>query len=162
MAAETSVKQDIMYRDYTVTPLVPDQIAQAYALIQAAESSVSLEQWQDFVGYLTSPGKDGASRRGIMTLRNGEGYIFGLFTYFVRPDLRHGQVLVVDNFLAMTLLDRRGLAEVLLSSMARIGEEHGCHAINMDIAQKHTWITDYLTDSGHEVEKLGFCKILSL
>ncbi|MEE8516919.1 MAG: hypothetical protein V3T02_09805 [Alphaproteobacteria bacterium] len=151
-----------MHRDYTVTPLVPDQIAQAYALIQAVESSVSLKQWRDFVDSVTCPAKKAAPNRGIMTLRNGEGYIFGLFTYFIRPDLHHGRVLVVDNFLAMTLLDQRGLAETLLSSMTRIGEEHGCHAINMDIAQKHTWITDYLTDTGHEVENLRFCKILSL
>ena len=151
-----------MHTDYTVTPLVPDQIAQAYALIQAAESSISLKQWQDFVDSVICPAKNSAPNRGIMTLRDEEEYIFGLFTYFVRPDLHHGRVLVVDNFLAMTLLDRRGLAETLLSSMARIGEEHGCHAINMDIAQKHTWISDYLTATGHEVEKLGFCKILSL
>ena len=151
-----------MQSDYTVTPLVPDQIAQAYALIQAAESSISLKQWRDFVGSVTCPAKKAASNRGIMTLRDEEGYIFGLFTYFVRPDLRHGRVLVVDNFLAMTLLDRRGLAEALLSSMARIGEEHGCQAINMNIAQKHTWITDYLTATGHAVEKLRFCKILNL
>jgi hypothetical protein len=32
----------------------------------------------------------------------------------------------------------------------------------MNIAQKHTWITDYLTATGHEVEKLRFCKILNL
>jgi hypothetical protein len=151
-----------MPSDYTVTPLVADQIAQAYTLIQAAESSVSLEQWRDFADSVTCPAKEAALNRGIMTLRNGEGYIFGLFTYFIRPDLRHRRVLVVDNFLAMTLLDRRGLAETLLASMARIGEQHGCHAINMDIARQHTWITDYLTDTGHEVEKLGFCKILSL
>ena len=141
-----------MHRDYTVTPLVPDQIAQAYALIQAAESSISLKQWQDFVESVTCPTKKAAPNRGIMTLRDEEGYIFGLFTYFVRPDLRHDRVLVIDNFLAMTLL----------SSMARIGEENGCHAINMDIARKYTWITDYLTNTGHEVEKLRFCKILSL
>jgi hypothetical protein len=151
-----------MHSDYTVTPLVPDQTAQAYALIQAAESSISLKQWQDFVDSVTRPPKNSAPNRGIMALRDEEGYIFGLFTYFVRPDLRHHRVLVVDNFLAMTLLDRRGLAESLLSSMARLGEEHGCHAINMDIAQKHSWISDYLTATGHEVEKLRFCKILSL
>ncbi len=151
-----------MHSDYTVTPLAPGQIAQAYALIQVAESSISLKQWRDFVDSVTCPAKKAAPNRGIMTLRDEEGYIFGLFTYFVRPDLRHGRVLVVDNFLAMTLLDRKGLAEALLSSIARIGEEHGCHAINMDIARKHTWISDYLTNTGHEVEKLRFCKILSL
>ena len=62
-----------MHRDYTVTPLVPDQIAQAYALIQAAESSVSLEQWQDSADSVTCPAKEAALNRGIMTHRNGEG-----------------------------------------------------------------------------------------
>ncbi|MEE8549106.1 MAG: hypothetical protein V3S74_06495 [Alphaproteobacteria bacterium] len=38
----------------------------------------------------------------------------------------------------------------------------GFSRILPDPAQKHTWITDYLTDTGHEVEKLRFFKILSL
>ncbi len=42
------------------------------------------------------------------------------------------------------------------SGLARIGW------ILPDIAQKHTWIADYLTDTGHEVEKFRFLKILSL
>ncbi|MCH8092367.1 MAG: hypothetical protein IIC57_08480, partial [Proteobacteria bacterium] len=52
-----------MQSDYTVTPLVPDQIAQAYALIQAVESSVSLKQWRDFVDSVTCPAKKAAPKK---------------------------------------------------------------------------------------------------
>lgn len=124
-----------MTRLFSVQDLRPDEAARAYPLVQSAMPGLNLARWTGFVRGITKARSRGAERRsGIMTIRSDRGYIHGLFSYTVAPNLRHGRVLLVDNFVALDLIDPELPAKALGKVMESVALHFDCQAIYLNVA----------------------------
>ena len=115
---------------YEVASLEPEQIAQAFPLIQATDGAVTLERWKSFAEEMTSRDRQG-SGRGIITLRTSQGYIHGLFSYMALPNLRHGRKLLIDDVSMMGIGDRRAIMYALVQSIEDAARREGCAALSI-------------------------------
>ena len=100
---------------YDARSLTPEQIPQAFPLISVTAPGLSLERWEDYASSFFGP--SGPAMTGeIVTVQNAEGYIYGLAICNPRPDLCHGRILEVENFVSLDLTGGRRAASVLLKA----------------------------------------------
>lgn len=160
---------------FIAKPLGRGQIDQAYPLVCAMAPGLGIDQWRAFAAALldsatvgSSAGKDGLpAARGIMTVQNAQGYMHGLFSYAVEPQLLHGRTLCVDNFVVLDLFDVAGPAETLLQAMEVLARQLGCTAIHTTLPERYmprdsrrNPIPDCFHTEGHRQETIRFCKDL--
>ena len=107
-------------------PLDLDRVNQAYPVVHASLPSLDLKQWRRFANRLIRSRHPAA---GIMTAQQG-GYIRGLFCHWQQPSLKHGELLVVDNFSVLDMFDPHRAADLLVEAMERIAEMVQCKAIH--------------------------------
>jgi len=107
-------------------PLESDHIDLAYPLVVTLHPSLSLEAWRLYADRLIS-GNDAPT--GIVTVRNPFGTIQGLASYLRRPTLSSGDVLQVDDLIALDLIDPDSISRALMDALAQIGRTLGCHAV---------------------------------
>ncbi|CAO3418340.1 hypothetical protein [Azospirillum endophyticum] len=157
---------------FIAKPLGRRQIDQAYPLVCAIAPGLGVDQWRAFAAALlddaTRSGGSGLpADRGIMTVQNAQGYMHGLFSYAVEPQLFHGRTLSVDNFIVLDLFDVAGIAGTLLQAMEGLARRLGCTAIHTTLperylsrASRRTPIPDCFHIEGHRQETIRFCKDL--
>jgi hypothetical protein len=150
-------------RQLTLKNLTADEVAQAYPLIRTSFPEVTLEAWRRFVDALVRP--QSPPRGGFLTVLCEQGYIAGLCSYRIEPDLLHGQVLAVDLFVAYDLFDRSAIAAALAEGLERTARDNGCQAVHTHLIDRgrggsRSGLVDALTRQGHEVEFVGLCKSL--
>lgn len=146
-----------------------EEMEQAYPLIQSIAPDLSLESWLEFACDIGDMPPTGFGPCGIVAAQSGRGYIHGLYTYMVEPDLRHGRILNVDNFVAFDLANRWNVVRKLLAAMDEQADRYGCKAIHVrlpdrltqDKAAKQTLLAKF-HDHGHDVRSLGLCKDLAV
>lgn len=153
--------------DFIVKPLGRRQIDQAYPLVCAILPGLAVDQWRAFAAVLLDDTNAAASRTGIMTVQTAHGYLHGLFTYAVEPQLQHGRVLSVDNFVVLDLFDVAGVAGTLLQAMEGLARGLGCAAIHTTLPERYipadsrrNPIPDCFRVEGHRQETIRFCKHL--
>lgn len=149
-------------RSFSIHRLAPDRIFLAYPLVRSALPEVSLEGWTAFAGHLVTD-QEAESDGGILTVENESGVIIGLVSYQCREDLELGKVLVVDRLLAYELLDRRGVAELIVEALDAEADRLGCRAIQtclpvVDGEQRPAWLVALLQGQGHHVASVSLCK----
>jgi len=144
---------------YRTGSLDPDRIAQAYPVVREVDGALTLERWSEFV--LSMVGDEGKIDwpRGII-VADLDGYIRGMFTYHVMPDLHHGRTLVVRNFAVLQMVARKRLADSLLEVVDELARAHRCNAIHAYVPPASRWATAYFEERGHQVEKLILCQPL--
>jgi len=128
-----------MARNYVTARLGKDEIDRAYPLVRAVLPDFSMERWERYVATLGIAGINGAGAKGgagprrhpggIMTVRNEDGYFYGLFCYQIDDDPLHGRVMRVETFVALEFLDGEGAAGALLDAMESIAVGEECRAI---------------------------------
>ncbi len=133
---------------FELAPLPASRILQAYPLIREAAPEVTLDQWRRYARAL-------ARRRpkpggGIVALRCENGYIRGLFSYRIVPDLVRGRTLVVDCLVASTLFSPAEVVDTLLAEIERIARRHRCAEMRADFPLDASWIEERLALCGFD------------
>ncbi len=145
--------------------LAASDIAKSFPLIQLAVPEMTLEAWCDYAreSLYAAPYQD----RGILAVIDGRSYILGLADYFFDRHVDYGRSLIVKNIVAVDLIERNRneVASLLLTSLADMAEERGCHAIFTEVpgphsAQDRTWMIPLLEAQGHQPAPIRFCKAL--
>jgi hypothetical protein len=127
---------------FLTRPLERDQIAQAYALIQSADPSVSLDRWTRFANKMT-PCRVRPVRPGLC----------GLFVYEILEDLRHNRALVVRHVFAISLVQREAIVRNLLDAAESLAHLNGCDSVVAVIDQEapppaNDWVTAQFVANG--------------
>jgi hypothetical protein len=117
-----------MPRDYQIRPLLAENAARAYPLIQAACPEVSLDAWVDYAAKLNHPNPVLTQAAGIVAAESKRGYIHGLFSYSVRIVLNHNAVLAAENFIALDMGDQAAAIISLIDVMETLAQHLGCSA----------------------------------
>ncbi len=121
---------------YEARPLAPGQIPQAYPLIALFDADLTQDQWSRYAadvidGSNGSGGLNGAGHQSILTVQNDRGYIFGLSSYWIRPDLWRDKVLDIENFAVADIIRGRKVAVVLLEALERTARAHDCSCLSI-------------------------------
>ena len=142
-----------------------EEIQQAYPLVQSIAPDLTLESWLAFASDIDRPQPAGFGPGGIVAAQSGRGYIHGLFSYLVEPNLRYGRILNVDNFVAFDLIDRWKVAPKLLSAMDEQANHHGCKAIYVRLPDRlmrgpvgRQALLAKFQKYGHDLRSVGLCK----
>ncbi len=154
----------------TTQPLSAARVIQAFPLIQTALPGVTLAAWRDFAAAQMHGGitRAGDQEGGILAVTDRRGYIAGLGSYRLVPDLVHGRLLDAGHFLAFDLLDRQPVAEALAAAVEALARERGCTAGHTHLPQRNDappdpgrGLSGLLTARGYRVESLDLCKRLA-
>jgi hypothetical protein len=128
---------------YVVRALAPDQIPQAYPLVAIVEPTLTAEQWSDYAGALISE-KAEREHHSIITVQSSQDYIYGLSVYWLRPDLRRGQILEIENFAVVDIVGNRTVARVLLEALQDVALRLDCSCISISLLnpQMRKWLRE--------------------
>ena len=138
-----------MSRLFIAQALRPEQAAQAYPLLQSAFPALTLSRWTEFVRIQTRTDPKPADRaKGIMAIQSDRGYIHGLFSYSIAPDLQHGRVLLVDNFVAVGLVESDAAIRALRQAMEEVAARLDCRVIRLHAAGSGDGLGAALSDKG--------------
>ncbi|MDR3464292.1 MAG: hypothetical protein P4L76_18465 [Beijerinckiaceae bacterium] len=134
----------------TVQPLIVSQSRAAYPLIREVVPTVDFKTWSRFVRRTANPRF--ANRSGIMVaLIESRPYPSGLVAYKRDEDLRYGNVLTADHFIAFDLLDRQPIASALIAAMESMGRDLGCDTIRWNLHHKAAGVASHLLSVGHQL-----------
>ncbi len=147
----------MMSEAYQVKPLLVDQIPQAYPVISILDPGLSPQQWCDYASFLlTHPG--GSDGRNILTVQNALAHIFGLSIHWVKPDLRQGRILEIENFAVVDIIGNRAPARILLQALEDIARERACGCVSISLLNPHMrkWLRDKKTPAMDVFRAAGF------
>jgi hypothetical protein len=128
---------------YVVRALAPDRILQAYPLVAIFDPNLTPEQWADYAGALVSETAD-REHHSIITVQSGRGDIYGLSVYWLRPDLRQGRLLEIENFAVVDIVGNRTVARVLLEALEDVALCLDCSCISISLLnpQMRNWLRE--------------------
>lgn len=127
---------------FTAGRLEAKEIDQAFPLISAGSSDLSLLTWRRFAKRLLAdpppaaePEEEGKSwpRMGIVAVRSMDAYLHGLFCYRVVEDLRTGPAVWVHDFVALGLLHQAEAVATLVTALEGIATCHGCTQMHVHL-----------------------------
>ncbi len=135
---------------FTVRALAPDEIRSVFPLIREAMPGIDLTAWTEFARRLTGRLRSNA---GIMAAwREGRPFPCGLFCYRVDKTLGQGRVLIAEYFVAVDLLDPKGVLEVLVAELEALGHRLGCNAVRSVVHGREQVVAGGLVAAGHAPE----------
>jgi hypothetical protein len=144
---------------FTVRSLAPDEVLSVYPLIREAIPGISLSAWTEFGRRLTGRRSGNA---GIMAAwREGRPFPCGLFCYRVDSTLGQGRVLIAEYFVAVDLLDPKGVLEVLVDELDALGQRLDCNAVRSVVHGGDPEVAGGLVAAGHAPEASLLLKALA-
>lgn len=152
-----SADGQMMSEAYQVKPLLVEQIPQAYPVVSILDPGLSPQQWCDYArNLLTHP--DGPDGHNILTVQNAQAHIFGLSIHWVKPDLRQGRILEIENFAVVDIIGNRAPDRILLRALEEIAREGGCGCISISLLNPHMrkWLRDKKTPAMDVFRAAGF------
>ena len=124
-----------MFIYYNVRPLSQERIPEAFPVVAFLDEQVTPRQWSDYASaVVASTGQGGG--HGIMTLQDPQSHIIGLSVYHIRPDLRSGRVLVIENFAVVTLIGAQQAASTLLAAMEELARDRNCACLAISLLDR--------------------------
>ncbi len=131
---------------YLVRPLAHGQIPQAFPLVSMLDMALTMEQWQDYAAaMIPPPGERNGARNGrrteaamagrphegrhMLSVQSGQGHIYGVSAYWLKPDLRRERVMEIENFAVVDVTGTRRAARVLLDGLEALAREQDCSCI---------------------------------
>lgn len=149
--------EQAMLETPSAIPLGAEGIDQAYPIIHAQYPNLAIADWRRYAHRLIE--SDGPIR-GVMTAQHG-GYIRGLFCHWPECSLRHGELLVVENFTVMDLFYPKGAAFTLIKAMEAMAERFKCRAIHTLLPDhRPTPLHGHMQAQGHRLSEVVLCKVL--
>ncbi len=135
---------------FTVRALAPDEIRSVYPLIREAMPAIDLATWTVFARRLTGRR---VSHAGIMAAyREGRPFPCGLFCYRVDKTLGQDRVLIAEYFVAVDLLDPKGVLGALVAELDALGQRLGCNAVRSVVHGGAPEVAGGLVAAGHAPE----------
>lgn len=113
---------------YLVRPLAPDQISQAFAMVSMLDVGLTMEQWLGYATALTAPSAK-SEGRSMLSVQSGQGHIYGVSAYWLKPDLRRDRILEIENFAVVDVTGTRRAARVLLEGLEVLARRQGCSCL---------------------------------
>ena len=108
---------------FSLAPLKPEQVAQAYPLVRMALPQLELGEWQDYAAAMASPGS------GVLTLLAPSDAIHALAAWRAVPNLHHGRALIVELFVAFELSRKAPARAALVDGLHQLADGLGCQAV---------------------------------
>jgi hypothetical protein len=143
---------------FTVGALASGQILSVYPLIREAMPEVTLATWTEFARRVTGRRSHNA---GIMAAwREGRSFPCGLFCYRVDKTLGQGRVLIAEYFVAVDLLDPKGVLAALVAELDALGRRLGCNAVRSVVHGGEQEVAGGLAAAGHTPEASLLLKAL--
>ncbi|MHC8495156.1 hypothetical protein ACTU44_20885 [Thalassospira sp. SM2505] len=163
-----------MSEAYQAHPLTSHTADMTYPLVQMMQVDMSFDHWRAFVGRYCLPVGDcekvpGTGRksdadqilwqrqRGIIVISNERGYIHGLFSYYVRDDMKDGLVLHVDNVMAVEIVAGAYVLDAMRDAMTRLAQVHKCANVYVSIGELDGRLRDYFAKAGFVPSKVRYC-----
>ncbi len=128
---------------YRVKPLAHDQIPQAFPLVSMFDAALTMEQWLGYASALTEASADPDDRK-ILSVQTGQGHIYGVSAYWLKPDLRRIRILEIENFAVVDVTGTRRAARVLLDGLEDFARSQDCSC--MVISLLNPMMRKYLRD----------------
>lgn len=147
-----------MTRSITTAPLSPEQIPQAFPLIQSVRPDLDLGTWRAFAQQLAAP--EAAAEHGIVAARGENGYLLGLVTYRIKRDLGCGPALLAEHFVALDLIDRAPVAAALIAALDEVGHHYGCVALHVILPRSQAGLLGSFRAAGYRPDGAVLCKRL--
>lgn len=113
-----------MSRTFIVEPLRQHEIDLVYPIIRAAAPEIGREEWMARATPLVRA--DEAKQRGIIGLKEGNGYFCGLFTYLTMDTLSNGRILLAENLIAQELIGSGSTEKQLLRATEDLAKKLQC------------------------------------
>lgn len=135
-----------MARSFSTFALSPGQINLAYPLVSAALPTAELARWRKYAKVMTAA--QGPSR-GVLGMCGEGAYLCGVMAFHVEPDLAHDQVLVVDLFVALDLIDQELAVGTLLDVADAKARELRCDAVRIKLGRDHEILTNLIEGAGY-------------
>lgn len=143
---------------FRLSPLRGDRILQAYPLVCATGVEISIEDWRAFVKSMLGAKARKADCCDIIGMCSSNGYLRGLFTYRVRPDLHHGRILDVEYFVVESVFSPRDIVAALMTGVEDEARKHNCNAIHAQLPDGPDWLYEMLVDRDYCKEIRLWCK----
>ncbi len=114
------------------------------------DMALTIEQWQDYAAAMIPPPSDrnghdstaggpavGGTEvprgpnegRSMLSVQSGQGHIYGVSAYWLKPDLRRERVMEIENFAVIDVTGTRRAARVLLDGLEALARDQGCSCI---------------------------------
>ncbi|HEX9771457.1 MAG TPA: hypothetical protein VGA50_19955 [Kiloniellales bacterium] len=130
-----NIRRSLVLARYSVRPLTPERIPEAFPTVAFLDDEVTAERWSDYANAIVGPnGQDDG--HGIMTLQDPQNRIVGLSAYTIRADLQRGRVLVVENFAVAALIGARQAAATLLAAMEQLARDRDCRCLAVSLVDR--------------------------
>jgi hypothetical protein len=65
----------------------------------------------------------------MLSVQSGQGHIYGVSAYWLKPDLRRARVMEIENFAVVDVTGTRRAARVLLDGLEALAREQDCSCI---------------------------------
>ncbi len=143
-----------MIRNLCAVALSADEAAQAFPLARALVPELDLPSWLAFVRKRAG----GSATRGLIGVRDDDGYFHGLYGYEVRYDLTDGATLDIDLAIAMELLDRAGAAAVLMDEIQERARRLDCNAVHVHLKPHQRRLRRWFEAEGHSLQSVTLAK----
>jgi hypothetical protein len=147
----------------TTSRLTPEEISEAFALVQLAAPTASFSRWQAYAdGVLGSAGKGSG---GFLVTRDRRGIILGILHFEVRHDLQQGRLMQAFDILTCGASARHRLSVILalIRSLEALAQREYCACLITQVPQSadSASLSTLLRASGHRKENSGYLKQLS-
>lgn len=140
-----------------LSPRLMDRTAliQAFPLVSNIMPHVTLEHWTRFANERLAA-KSRILPKGLMAIRNRDNYIFGLFAFEVRHDLREYRALWADNIIISSMPGRDLIWRAIIDAIDALAESHACQAVRIGfddelerVAGDRLWVRPTLEEAGY-------------
>lgn len=159
-----------MSETYKSLPLTAQTADMTFPLVQMLQVDMSFDRWRAFVDKYCLPvaqTEGGAAesgdnilwrrQRGIIVIANERGYIHGLFSYYVRDDMADGQVLHVDNVIAVEIIAGDYVLDTMRDAMTQLASLHGCSNVYVSLGELEGRLRSYFAKAGFAPSKVRYC-----
>ena len=131
-----------------VEPMTRGDIRPLFPLMRAVEPDLKLSVWLSYGRRMTLTRR--GARAGIMVARrHGHSLPCGAVHYRLDRNLRYGQLLTAEHFIAIDLLYPHAVLAALVQALDLIARNCGCGAMRSILHDSRGDLLDNLSIAGH-------------